>query len=131
MNINILANNPPWWLYFVILGPVCAVIVLGYFILKHKSSQDNDHGRASSVMDTRKRLIAAAQLGHIDEIMRILATIGFMEKGEYSRVAFHYIHPNARDKLHEKIDYDTGEPVGESTTRNVRLFAEKWCFGLL
>lgn len=130
MNIDILERNPPWWYYFVVLGPVTFAIVVAYLALKHQAFPPNNSGRAPSVMEIRKRLIAAAQLGHIDEIMRILATVSFMEKGEYSRVVFYHIHPAAREKLREKIDYDSGDPVGESTRRKIRIFLERWCFGL-
>lgn len=128
MNINLLAGNPPWWYYFVVLGPVCVAIALGYLILRRQTLQYDDYARAPSVMDTRKRLIAAAHVGHVDEIVRTLATVNFIEKGEYARVAFHHIHPGARDQLREKVDFDSGDPVGKSKT--VQWFLRKWSFGI-
>lgn len=91
MNINILADNPPWWYYFVVLTPVTLAIALGFYLMKRHSSFSQDPAtnisprENSPFNDPRRRLLTAAQYGHTREVIRI---IGKTKRGSRERMEF-------------------------------------------
>lgn len=35
MNVNLVENNPDWWWYVVISGPVFAIVILAWLMFKY------------------------------------------------------------------------------------------------
>lgn len=88
MNINLLANNPAWWYFPIIVIPATLTIGMGFYLLKYGrprwlrrsrsklSNQDEEHLLGDYRQDERNshqiQLLRAAECGHEPELTRLL-----------------------------------------------------------